>query len=528
MENRTQRNVFFRFSLVIFFLIIFVISNHAYGLKENLVSNIDGKIQVIIFHYGNGAYFSGFWFDMSVLFRDLISKMDKDVGFVILVGKDNQVKKLKKTLAPYSMQKLPDGTAKVKYLEVDVKTGNFYPWARDGYFILTDQNKNLVFLDAGFNEKPFPIINFNAVFANARTRAGTIWRGGGNIRATREEIFVGMDTILGINTTPRWNIYDVPEKIILTELLALQSTMSPKKEKKSGIIKKSKSENKENKKKKLQAEKLARLKKKFEAYAYQIHYTLAPDRKIVIPGKEWFFSQVEKGEFECIQKNAWHSGAQAAYHTDVYLSLGPIDSQGRRIVFVADSNKGAEIVKNMSSEERRNVERKIPEFLVEEGFTAAGIPVTAEQIGERFQWEKHKLLDLGLKTSAMLAKALDRTAAYLKKQGYQVLRIPYFPNGLNNEEKSNDRQRGISFNYSNVLTEVYGKVKKVYMPLFGFNQLDNAAARAYEKAGFQVIYIKGLLTNSLTSWWAGAGLDCLTSEIRVPVKWVKKGELEQK
>ncbi len=519
MGNNTKKNVFFRFSLVMFFLIILVISNPAYGLKENLVTNIDGKIRVIIFHYGNGAYFSGFWFDMSVIFRDLMDKMDKDVGFVILVGKDNKAEKLKKTLAPYATQKLPDGTARVKYLGVDVKTGNFYPWARDGYFILTDQNNDLVFLDAGFNDKPFPIINFNEVFANAHTRAGTIWRGGGNIRATREEIFVGMDTILGINTTPRWNIYDVPEKIILTELMNFQSTVSPKKGKESGKIK---SRDKESKEKKQQAEKLAKLRSKFDAYVSQIHYTLAPARKIVIPGKEWFFSQVEKGEFKCFQKNAWHSGAQAAYHTDVYLSLGPINAEGMRIVFIADSNRGAEIVKHMSPEEKRSVERKIPEFLVDEGFTAAGIPVTAEQIRQRFQWEKHKLLDLGLKTSIMLAKTLDRTASHLEKQGYRVLRIPYFPNGLSNEDKSNDRQRGISFNYSNVLTEVYGEVKKVYMPVFGFKQLDEAAAKAYEKAGFQVIYIKGLLTNALTSWLAGAGLDCLTSEIRVPVKWVEK------
>ena len=77
-------------------------------------------------------------------------------------------------------------------------------------------------------------------------------------------------------------------------------------------------------------------------------------------------------------------------------------------------------------------------------------------------------------------------------------------------------------NYSNVLTEVYEGVKKVYMPTFGFEQLDKAAARAYEKAGFQVVYIKGLLNNGLTSWFDGAGLDCLTSDIRIPVQWVGK------
>jgi hypothetical protein len=522
MGNNSDRNIFFRILPVLFFLIFLVLLKPAIGLSENLVTNIDGKIRVVILHYGDGSYFSGFWFDMSVLFRELMDKMEKDVGFVILVGTDSKVEKLKETLAPYMKQKLPDGTSRVKYLEVDVKTGRFYPWARDGYFILTDRNNDLIFLDAGFNEKPFPIVNFNDVFANARSRASTIWRGGGNIRATWEEIFMGIDTVLGINTTPRWNLYDAPETIILTELLDYQSAVNTKKMAKSVKIKKPKSGDSEKKDKQQLAEKLAALKKKFDAYANQMHYTLAPDRKVIIPGKERFFSALEKGDFKCIQKNAWHSGAQAAYHTDVYLSLGPKNSTGQRIIFIADSKKGEEIVKNMSSEERRRVEQKMPEVLVGEGFTAAGIPVSAEQIRNRFQWEKHKLLDLGLKTSALMAKTLDSTATHLGKMGYQVLRVPYFPNGLTNEGKKNDRQRGISFNYSNVLTEVYGKVKKVYMPVFGFKQLDEAAAKAYEKAGFQVIFIKGLLTNSVTSWWAGAGLDCLTSEIRIPVKWAKQ------
>ncbi|NIM18293.1 MAG: hypothetical protein GTO45_40465 [Candidatus Aminicenantes bacterium] len=85
----------------------------------------------------------------------------------------------------------------------------------------------------------------------------------------------------------------------------------------------------------------------------------------------------------------------------------------------------------------------------------------------------------------------------------------------------NDGFVGISFNYSNVLIEVYENVKRVYMPRFGFKKLDEAAAKAYESAGFQVIFIKGLLTNGVTSWDAGAGLDCMTSEIRTPVRWAK-------
>ena len=83
---------------------------------------------------------------------------------------------------------------------------------------------------------------------------------------------------------------------------------------------------------------------------------------------------------------------------------------------------------------------------------------------------------------------------------------------------------GISFNYSNILVEVYGDVRKVYMPEFGFPQLDEAAAKAYENAGYKVVIIKGFISHGLTGMQDGAGLDCLTSEIRFPVRWAKKAK----
>lgn len=501
MKNFKKMNVVFLFTVLVL-LVSVVLPYPGYGLDENLVSNIDGKIRVIIFHNGDGSYFSGFWFDMSVVFRDLMDKMDKDVGFVILVGKDSKADKLKDVMKPYASQTLPDGTARVKYLAVDVKTGSFYPWARDGYFVLTDENNDLIFVDAGFNEKPFPIINFDEVFANARSRSGKVHRGGGNIRTTNEEIFVGMDTFLGIDVTSRWDIFGNGEQSIFTAYYDLRAMGPPEKESKAKM--------------------LSLLKKRFDVYANQVHYILAPGKKMVIPGKERFFSQLEKGEFKFTKKRVHHTGAQAAYHTDVYLSLGPKDTDGKRILFIADGTAGAAIVEKMTDEERRRVERKMPDVLVSEGFTAAGIPVTKEQIAQRFEWEKHKLLDLGIKKAKELAKVLDDTAKHLEKQGYRVYRVPYLPNGLNDKDEANDKVGGLSFNYSNVLTEVYGDVKKVYMPTFGFKELDEAAAKVYEKAGFKVIYIKGLLTNALTGGAAGAGLDCLTSDIRVPVHWAKE------
>jgi len=311
-----------------------------------------------------------------------------------------------------------------------------------------------------------------------------------------------MDTFLGIDITSRWDFFGSGEQSIFTTYYDLRAMGLPEKETKAKMF--------------------SQLKKKFDVYANQVHYILAPGKKMIIPGKERFFSQLEKGEFKFTKKHVHHTGAQAAYHTDVYLSLGPKDTDGKRILFIADGTAGAAIVEKMTDEERRRVERKMPEVLVGEGFTAAGIPVTKEQIAQRFEWEKHKLLDLGITKAKELAEVLDDTAKHLEKQGYRVYRVPYLPNGLDDKDEANDKVGGLSFNYSNVLTEVYGDVKKVYMPTFGFKELDEAAAAVYEKAGFKVIYIKGLLTNALTGGPAGAGLDCLTSDIRVPVHWAKE------
>lgn len=502
MKKLKTKQFFFVFPLLVLLSVSFILPAPVYGMDENLCSNIDGKIRVIVFHNGDGSYSSGFWFDMSVVFRDLMDKMDPDVGFVILVGTDSNGDILKEKMKSYESQKLPDGTPRLKYLPVDVKTGNFYPWARDGYFVLADENNDLIFLDAGFNEKPFPIVNFNDVFKNARTRSGIVHRGGGNIRTTDQEIFVGMDTFLGIDVTSRWDFSGAGKQTVYSVLYDLEAMDSMD------------SMDTESK-----AKALSLVKKKFDIYANQVHYILAPGKKMLIPGKERFFSQLEKGEFKFTKKRVHHTGAQAAYHTDVYLSLGPVDNDGKRIVFIADCKTGAAVVEAMSPEERRKVERKMPEVLVGEGFTAAGIVVTKDQIAQRFEWEKHKLLDLGLKKAAELADVLDDTAKHLEEQGYRVYRVPYLPNGLDNKDDRNDRLMGLSFNYSNVLTEIYDNVKTVYMPTFGFKQLDEAAAKVYEKAGYKVIFIKGLLTNALSSGPAGAGLDCLTSDIRVPVRW---------
>lgn len=485
-KKRFQRILFI---ILCVFLISLFLPPPTFADLENLVSNVEGKIQVVILHYGDGSW-GTFWHDQTVFFRDLMDKMDEAVAFVVLVGQDEAAKRAIDILEPYAAKKLPDGTPRVKFLTVDVKTINFYPWSRDGYLILSDGKESLTFLDVGFGRKPFPITNFDEVFKDARSLAGVIHRGGGNIRTTKDEIIIGMDTMLGINIPSRgfWsgsggNLYESARS--------------------------------------LKPEGVPRFREKFDAYCLFIQKVLAPDRKLVIPGEKDFFARLEKGNFPFESEEVWHTGAQAAYHTDVYLGLGHVDDEGKRTAFIADSKLGAKVIESMTPAERRELERKLPAILEQEGFSAAGIPVTAEQITDRFRWEAQKLLDKNLEKAGEVSKTLDQSATRMEELGYSIVRIPYLPNGLISEDFSDDIM-GMSFNYSNVLVEVYDGVKRVYIPDYDFPQLDQAAAQAYKEAGYDVIRIKGYVTHGLSVMQDGAGLDCLTSEIRHPVRWADK------
>jgi len=455
---------------------------------QELVSNVDGKIRVVILHYAEGV--EGFWFDQKVLIGDLLRKMDKDVGFVVLGGKDDRAGQAREALRPFEAERLPDGTARLKHLVVDVKSSLFYPWARDPYFVQADPEGRLVFLDAGYNEKPFPVTTFGEIFAGARTLAGTVNRGGGNIRTAEEAVFIGMDTILGVGTKRRFVGFGQESYDHLFEIA-----------------------------RSVKSKDIPAFREKFDAHAEFLHRVLAAGKRLVIPEEELFFEKLAKGEFEFKKKSPRDTGAQAEYHTDVYLGLGDKAADGRRVLFVADSRAGALVAGGLNEEARRAVERALPGVLAREGLSASGVPLTEAQIAARFEWEKRKLLDLGIGEAKKQAEKFDKAAAYLEGLGFKVVRVPCLPNGLNDEDEKNDGVVGVSFNYSNVLTEVYGDVRKVYLPRFGFEAMDSAAAAAYRSAGFEPVFVDGLVTNALSV--LQAGLDCLTSEIRFSVRWTE-------
>ena len=241
MDNNNKNSM--KYCLAIDLIAVFSFGLFSTTQAQNLVSNVEGKIRVIILHYGARSS-GGFWHDPTVYMRDLMDKMDNDVGFVVLLGNDAKAERAREVFIPYSQVKLPDGTARVKFLDVDVRTNSFYPWARDGYLVMADENNNLTFLDVGFARAPFPIINFSDVFKDAKTLAGIIHRGGGNIRTTDNEMIIGMDTMLGITIQGEENLYTAAKE--------------------------------------LDTEDVSVYRERFEAYSNFIHRALAPDKKMVI------------------------------------------------------------------------------------------------------------------------------------------------------------------------------------------------------------------------------------------------------
>ncbi len=97
---------------------------------------------------------------------------------------------------------------------------------------------------------------------------------------------------------------------------------------------------------------------------------------------------------------------------------------------------------------------------------------------------------------------LDRIAADMKSQGFNVIRIPYF-------------QRYVSpISYNNALVENFlenGKqITQISLPQYGIKELDESAVHAYERAGVRVLPINGLFRGIDLM----GALNCLTSEKR--------------
>jgi len=106
-----------------------------------------------------------------------------------------------------------------------------------------------------------------------------------------------------------------------------------------------------------------------------------------------------------------------------------------------------------------------------------------------------------------LAPLIDRLADELAELGYRVLRVPFLP-GLADEPPDDPASADEpaaptpgpgypTLTYNNVLLERTADDQTVYLPRYGLEAVDQAAAAAWEHAGFTVRPVTGLTTSAM-------------------------------
>ncbi len=155
---------------------------------------------------------------------------------------------------------------------------------------------------------------------------------------------------------------------------------------------------------------------------------------------------------------------RSIYHIDTHIT--PV---GDNTVLVGDSRRGLEL---LSRTEREKFERWTVDF-------------NREVAGE-----------------------LDETAAFLGKHGYRVERVPLVAKNVRSDFESP------FMTYNNVLLEDYGtgesRVRRVYLPHYGFKRLDEEARGVYERLGFEVKPIEGVYELAVT----GGSIRCASKVLR--------------
>jgi hypothetical protein len=123
-----------------------------------------------------------------------------------------------------------------------------------------------------------------------------------------------------------------------------------------------------------------------------------------------------------------------------------------------------------------------PEFHIDLGFTFLDDDTIAVADPGQTMGRVAELAELQTMVTAtrdkQLAEKYDRAAAKLEHLGYRIVRLPNLAGlGLITPY----------FTYNNVLLENYDQVKRVYMPTYGVEVLDEAARAVFRGHGFQVL-----------------------------------------
>ena len=116
--------------------------------------------------------------------------------------------------------------------------------------------------------------------------------------------------------------------------------------------------------------------------------------------------------------------------------------------------------------------------------------------------------DKVMAASLRIAPQLDSIAQQLSHAGYTVVRVPaLIPDQGSPINEASDKDLRYPFlSYSNVLVEQRQNQSVVYLPLYGFETLDNAAVKTWKSLGYNVKPVPGFSTSSMY----GGGLRCCT------------------
>jgi len=162
-------------------------------------------------------------------------------------------------------------------------------------------------------------------------------------------------------------------------------------------------------------------------------------------------------------------------HLDMYLRPLPINdpSSGKPIALVGDIRHGREILEELPARRKREI------------LTAAG-----KEFDEALP---HQFIPDGV-SPADRTKRLDETAMELQRQGYSVVRIPYPMLSLAGGRANLSYTNGLFESYRDAAGR---KVLRATIPAYGIPELDRPARAVYERLGYEVIQIRGLLPRSV-------------------------------
>ena len=174
---------------------------------------------------------------------------------------------------------------------------------------------------------------------------------------------------------------------------------------------------------------------------------------------------------------------------------------GAKVISVADSNLGAEIVQKVLDQSPREILRFIEEC-ENDFFGSDQIESVTDLAGNQLVRPNLKDgLQHAIQYSRELSSDLDAIASDLEKQGFRIVRAPALVSNLEGKEI-----RFPILTYNNVLLETRNEQNIVYLPQYGLNTLDQAAYTNWESLGYLVKPVEGFATSAMY----GGSLRCCT------------------